>query len=115
MQAFPEPKKVGGCRLELDELSVREESGWRPHQPAVVDELIRSLPDCYGRTTLKGPSVLASDQHGQNCRLDVDGKVLLNNGKSFVCAMQVLCRNIRFCCLAELLNYWATEDILIYV
>ena len=56
-----EPRKVGGFRLELDEISVREESGWRSHQPAVVNELIRSLPDCYGRTTLKGPSVLAAE------------------------------------------------------
>ena len=101
MASFPEPRKVHSFRLEIDEISVRLEPGWREHQPAVMDQLVATLPETYGRTNMMPPSVLAADGNGQNCRLDVDGKVLLNNGKSFVCAMQVLCRHLRFCCLGE--------------
>ena len=82
MASFPEPRKVHSFRLEIDEISVRLESGWREHQPAAIDQLVATLPETYGRTNMKPPSVLAADGNGQNCRLDVDGKVLLNNGKS---------------------------------
>ena len=76
MASFPELRKVHSFRVELDEISVRSESGWREHQPAVIDQLVATLPETYGRTNMKPPSVLAQDSHGQDrqtrsCNIEV--------------------------------------------
>ena len=64
MASFPELRKVHSFRVELDEIPVRSESGWREQQPDVIDQLVATLPETYGRTNMKPPSVLAQDSHG---------------------------------------------------
>ena len=65
------------------DIGVGEDSGWRELDREVVDELKKKIYDGdWGNTSLKGPSIL----HGQTSVKD--GKVLLNDGKKIVTAVQ---------------------------
>ncbi len=74
--------------VPLEEISIAENSGWRPLDEERVQELVTTFTSGeMGMTILANPSLRAV---AGVVKLDVDGKKLLNQGKQTVAALQYL-------------------------
>ncbi len=84
------PEVIETCRIKLGDLSISEDSGWRPLDPERVAELVAVFKDGdFGATTLAIPSVLADSEKLIKSSRE-DGRFRLNNGKSSVAALKQL-------------------------
>lgn len=86
------PSKAGTFWLPVMDISIRPESGWRDIQDTVVAQFQEAFIESFGMSILGGVKVLVS-QRGESTEdisSDVDGKYLLDDGKSTVVALQNL-------------------------
>ena len=83
--AFVRPVVIGrGLRVNINEIHIGFETGWRPKQPVVVAAL-EKLVQQYLMTAMKSPTLLG-DAEGQPLRAS-DGGAIVVNGVSTVTAL----------------------------
>ena len=87
---FKGPKVVGIRCVDVLEMSIAPESGWRTIQQAVIDEYVRIFPEDYGRTISAGVRLLSQEETGGALSVDAFGKFIIDDGKSTAAALQQL-------------------------
>ena len=92
-----ENKKYVDCRpqifhtgrlVNVDDISIADDSGWRDFDPADCEQIDADLrADKYGQTQLAPPSLVTVAHADQTAS---DGLLLLNNGKKMISVMKLI-------------------------
>eukprot|EP00930_Biecheleria_cincta_P065208 TRINITY_DN50917_c0_g1_i1.p1 TRINITY_DN50917_c0_g1~~TRINITY_DN50917_c0_g1_i1.p1 ORF type:complete len:191 (+),score=38.25 TRINITY_DN50917_c0_g1_i1:60-575(+) len=85
-EEFAGPEIIGHRRIKAELVSIRDESGHRELQVAVVAGFEVTMPTEYGKSITRGPSLLCGDDGA--ILEDVEGKYFLHDGKSITVYLQ---------------------------